>query len=132
MLVGSLSLSVLAAKIGRRPVLIGATVFFAVCMLATARVTTITELQILRFIAGLGLGAIMPNAMALAGEFSPKRKRVTLMMFGSCGFTIGAVLGGLLSSALIPTWGWQSIFFLGGAIPLVLSLLMFLQGPESR
>src|SRR5450631_4660279 len=69
MLVGSLTLSVLADKIGRRPVLIGATLFFAICMLATARVTTLMQLEILRFIAGLGLGAIMPNAMALAGEY---------------------------------------------------------------
>jgi AAHS family 4-hydroxybenzoate transporter-like MFS transporter len=131
MLVGSLSLSVLADKIGRRPVLIWSSLFFAICMLITARVTTISELLVMRFVAGLGLGAIMPNAMALAGEFSPKRKRVTLMMFVSCGFTIGAVLGGLLSAAMIPAWGWQSVFYLGGAIPLVLALLMFLQVPES-
>src|SRR5258705_3569117 len=131
MLVGSLSLSVLAAKIGRRPVLIGATVFFAVCMLATARVATITELQILRFVAGLGLGAIMPNAMALAGEFSPKRKKVTLMMLVSCGFTVGAVLGGLLSAALIPAFGWQSVFYFGGVLPLLMAVLMYFFVPES-
>jgi len=131
MLVGSLSLSVLADKIGRRPVLIGATIFFAVCMLATARVTTITELQILRFVAGLGLGAIMPNAMALAGEFSPKRKKVTLMMLVSCGFTVGAVLGGLLSAALIPAFGWQSVFYFGGVLPLLMAVLMYFYVPES-
>ncbi len=131
MLVGSLSLSVLADKIGRRPVLIGATIFFAVCMLATARVTTITELQILRFVAGLGLGAIMPNAMALAGEFSPKRKKVTLMMLVSCGFTVGAVLGGLLSAALIPAFGWQSVFYFGGVLPLLMAVLMYFFVPES-
>src|SRR5258706_14750713 len=96
MLVGSMSLSVLADKIGRRPVLIWSSLFFAICMLITARVTTISELLVMRFVAGLGLGAIMPNAMALAGEFSTKRKRVTLMMFVSCGFTVGAVLGGFL------------------------------------
>lgn len=131
MLVGSLTLSVLADKIGRRPVLIGASLFFAVMMFATAHVTTLDQLLVLRFIAGLGLGAIMPNAMALAGEFSPKRKRVTLMMWVSCGFTIGAVLGGLLSSVMIPAWGWQSVFYLGGAIPLVLSVLMYFATPES-
>lgn len=131
MLVGSLSLSVLADKIGRRPVLIWATVFFALCMLATARVTTITELQILRFVTGLGLGAIMPNAMALAGEFSPKRKKVTLMMLVSCGFTVGAVLGGLLSAALIPAFGWQSVFYVGGVFPLLMAVLMYFFVPES-
>jgi AAHS family 4-hydroxybenzoate transporter-like MFS transporter len=131
MLVGSLVLSVLADKIGRRPVLIGASLFFAIIMISTAHVTTITQLIVMRFIAGLGLGAIMPNAMALAGEFSPKRNRVTLMMWVSCGFTVGAVLGGLLSSVMIPAWGWQSVFYLGGAIPLVLSMLMYFQVPES-
>lgn len=71
MLVGSLTLSVLADKIGRRPVLIWATVFFSLCMLVTAHVTSIGQLQVIRFVTGLGLGAIMPNALALVGEFSP-------------------------------------------------------------
>src|ERR1700761_6475641 len=65
MLLGALGLSVLADRIGRRPVLIGATLFFALSMLATPFVTTIPALLTLRFIAGLGLGCIMPNAMAL-------------------------------------------------------------------
>jgi AAHS family 4-hydroxybenzoate transporter-like MFS transporter len=131
MLVGSLSLSVLADRIGRRPVLLGASVFFALCMLATSWTTTITQLQVIRFITGLGLGAIMPNAMALVGEYSPKRSRVTLMMLVSCGFTLGAVLGGLVSAALIPTFGWRSVFYLGAAIPLVMAVLMYAYVPES-
>jgi len=131
MLVGSLSLSVLADKIGRRPVLIGSSVFFGLCMLATPQVTTIAELQIIRLITGFGLGAIMPNAMALAGEFSPKRKRVTLMMLVSCGFTVGAVLGGLISATMIPAFGWQSVFYLGGAVPLLTAVLMYFHVPES-
>ena len=131
MLIGSLTLSVLADKIGRRPVLLGATVFFSVCMLYTATVTSVTELQVLRFIAGLGLGAIMPNAMALAGEFSPKRSRVTLMMLVSCGYTIGAVVGGLLSAALISAYGWRSVFWAGGIIPLIMAALMYFRMPES-
>lgn len=131
MLVGSLTLSVLADKIGRRPVLIWATVFFALCMLVTAHVTTIPQLQIIRFVTGLGLGAIMPNAMALAGEFSPKNKRVTLMMLVSCGYTVGAVLGGLLSAWMIPAWGWKSVFYLGGVFPLLMAVLMYFFVPES-
>jgi AAHS family 4-hydroxybenzoate transporter-like MFS transporter len=53
------------------------------------------------------------------------------MMLVSCGFTIGAVLGGLISAALIPAWGWQSVFIVGGIVPLALAILMFLQIPES-
>lgn len=131
MLVGSLTLSVLADKLGRRPILIGATMFFSLCMLYTATVTSLVELQVLRFITGLGLGAIMPNAMALAGEFSPKRKRVTLMMLVSCGFTLGAVLGGLASASLIAAYGWRAVFWLGGTVPLVIAALMAWRLPES-
>lgn len=131
MLVGSLTLSVLADKIGRRPVLIWATVFFAVCMLLTVYARTIAELQAIRFIGGLGLGAIMPNAMAMASEFSPKNKRVTLMMLVSCGYTIGAVLGGVLSAWLIPLWGWKSVFYVGGIFPLLMAVLMYFWMPES-
>jgi AAHS family 4-hydroxybenzoate transporter-like MFS transporter len=132
MLVGSLSLSVLADRVGRRPVLIGATLFFSLCMLATTRVTSIGELEAIRFVTGLGLGAIMPNAMALADEYSPAGRRVTLMMLVSCGFTGGAVIGGLLSAALIPAFGWQSVFYVGGAFPLIVAALMMRGVPESK
>lgn len=131
MLVGSLAFSVLADKIGRRPVLIGATLFFSVCMLVTPWASSLEQLQVLRFITGLGLGAIMPNVMALAGEYSPARRRVTLMMLVSCGFTVGAVVGGLVSAALIPAFGWRAVFYVGGLAPLAIGLLMLALLPES-
>jgi AAHS family 4-hydroxybenzoate transporter-like MFS transporter len=131
MLVGSLVLSVVADRIGRRPVLIGATLFFATAMLATGRAATLAQLEGLRFLTGLGLGAIMPNAVALAGEFSPRHRRVTLMMLVSCGLTMGAVVGGLVSALLIPLWGWPSVFYVGGLIPLAAALLMLFHLPES-
>src|SRR3954470_19480934 len=79
-LIGSLLFSMLADKIGRRPVLIGAALYFAVLTLWTARANSVTELLVIRFIAGIGLGGIMPNAMALAGEYAPTRMRFTVMM----------------------------------------------------
>lgn len=131
MLVGSLCFSVLADRIGRRPVLIAATLFFSACMLYTSTLATVEALRIVRFVTGLGLGAIMPNAMALAGEYSPRARRVTLMMLVSCGFTLGAVIGGLLSAGLIAAYGWRSVFWVGGTAPLVLAALMFWRMPES-
>lgn len=68
---GSLTLSLLADKLGCHPMLICVSMFSAMCMLATAHVTTITQLLAIRCMTGLGLGAIMPNVMAMAGEFSP-------------------------------------------------------------
>lgn len=131
MLVGSLLFSTLADKRGRRPVLLGATVFFSACMLLTAFADSIAQLIGLRFAAGLGLGCIMPNAMALAGEYTPRRTRVSIMMLVSCGYTVGGVVGGLISAALIPTFGWRSVFVVGGVIPLLISAAMWLRMPES-
>lgn len=131
MLVGSLTFSALADKVGRRPVLIFATLFFSMCMIATGFSHSIGELIGWRFAAGLGLGCIMPNAMALAGEYSPRRIRVTVMMVVSCGFTVGGVVGGLITAGLIPHVGWRAVFFVGGAIPLVLGALMWVALPES-
>ena len=130
-LIGSLLFSMLADKIGRRPVLIGATLYFSALTLLTARVTSLDQLLAIRFIGGLGLGAIMPNAVALVGEYSPKRSRVMAMLVVSNGFTIGAAVAGFIATYLIPNFGWRSVFYFGGTVPLVIGLLMFISLPES-
>ena len=53
----------------------------------------------MRFLTGLGLGGAMPNAVALTSEFSPRRRRATMVMVMFCGFSVGAALGGLLAAA---------------------------------
>jgi AAHS family 4-hydroxybenzoate transporter-like MFS transporter len=130
-LFGSLGCSMLADRFGRRPLLIGGSLYFAVMTLLTAQARTIEQMLAIRFIAGLGLGGMMPNAMALVGEYSPKKSRVVIMMIISTGFTAGAALGGLVAAWLIPAFGWRSVFYFGGMIPLVIGMLMFRYLPES-
>lgn len=131
MLVGSLVFGVLADKMGRRPVLIASTVFFGACMIVTAHSTSVQELLVLRFITGLGLGSIIPNAIAIAGEYSPAHIRVRTMMIISAGFIVGAAIDGFVSAAIIPLFGWRSVFYVGGVIPLAIAALMFFVMPES-
>jgi AAHS family 4-hydroxybenzoate transporter-like MFS transporter len=130
-LVGSIFLSMLADKIGRRPILIGSCLFFSVTTIATARAANLDQLLVIRFIAGIGLGAIMPNSMALVSEYTPRRLRVVTMMIVSNGFTLGAALGGFLASWMIPHFGWRSIFYFGGALPLAGGVVMIFMLPES-
>jgi AAHS family 4-hydroxybenzoate transporter-like MFS transporter len=130
-LLGSLVFSMVADKLGRRPVLIFATFFFSIMAIATAYAQDVTQLLWLRFIAGIGMGCIMPNATALIGEFSPKRSRVTFMMCITVGFTIGAALGGFVAAWMIPAFGWRSVFIFGGVVPLVIALAMVWGLPES-
>ena len=131
-LVGSLVFSMLADRIGRRPILIAATVFFGVMTIVAARVNAVGELLAVRFIAGIGLGCIIPNATALVGEYSPRRLRGPLMMIiGGVGFTGGAAIGGFIAAYLIPRFGWRSVLYFGGAAPLVIAVAMILWLPES-
>ncbi len=130
-LLGSFLFSMLADRIGRRPVLIVACLFFGVLTLATSQATSVNQLLAIRFIAGFGLGGIMPNAMALAGEYSPSRIRVTVMMLVSNFFNVGAAMGGFIASGLIPRFGWRSVFIFGGIVPLIIAVLMIFQLPES-
>jgi MFS transporter, AAHS family, 4-hydroxybenzoate transporter len=130
-LIGSLGFSMLADKIGRRPVLIGVTLYFSLLTFLTARVDSVNQLLMIRFLGGIGLGGIMPNAMALVGEYTPARSRVTAMMVVSNGFTLGAAFGGPIAAYLIPNYGWRGVFYFGAATPLVIAVLMFFLLPES-
>jgi MFS transporter, AAHS family, 4-hydroxybenzoate transporter len=131
LVLGSLILSMLADRIGRRPTLIVTTAALFVCCTLTGFSRTLHELMLLRFATGVALGSILPNAMALAGEYSPVRKRVSVMMLVSVGFTAGAVLSGFLCTIILPIYGWRGVFYVGGVAPLVISLLMVGFLPES-
>jgi AAHS family 4-hydroxybenzoate transporter-like MFS transporter len=131
MTLGAILMGAIADKVGRRPVLIASLLFLGAFSFATARCTALNELLVLRFFTGLSMGAIIPNAIALAGEFSPARIRVSLMMLTSSGFIIGGAVGGGLAAVLIPAYGWQSVFLVGALAPLALAVIMLLFLPES-
>jgi AAHS family 4-hydroxybenzoate transporter-like MFS transporter len=130
-LVGSLLFSMAADKIGRRPVLIGVTLCFAVLTFLTARAVNVQQMLLIRFFAGTALGGIMPNAVALVGEYSSRRRRVTVMLIVANGFTAGAAFGGFIAAWLIPRFGWRSVFYFGAAAPLVICAIMIWALPES-
>jgi AAHS family 4-hydroxybenzoate transporter-like MFS transporter len=129
-MIGSL-FSGVADKIGRRPILIGATIFFSFFTLVAGMTNSVSQLFAIRFIAGLGMGCIIPNAAALIGEYSPRRLRAAFMAVITVGFSAGAAIGGFVAAFLIPTFGWRSVFYFGGAIPLAAALVMLVSLPES-
>lgn len=131
LMLGALVFTVIGDRLGRRPVLIFGTLFYGVLSILTAQATTETQLLTFRFIGGLGLGAVVPNATALIGEYSPKHLRVTLMMAITVGFTVGAAFGGIIATWLVPDYGWQSVFYFGGIVPIAVAILMYFWLPES-
>ncbi|MEB5929192.1 MFS transporter [Acinetobacter schindleri] len=131
MAIGAFTLAPLADKLGRKPILIISMIILSLSMGATVFADNMQYLKVVRFIAGISLGAIVPNAVALAGEFSPAKIRVTSMMIISSGFILGGVLGGALASYLIPLFGWQMVFIIGAIAPFVMAMIMIFILPES-
>src|SRR5206468_12973617 len=79
-MIGSLLFGAIADYLGRRWLVIAGVLVFAVGSLATSRAASVSDLVILRFVTGLGLGGVLPNAIALTGEYSPQRRRTLLIM----------------------------------------------------
>jgi MFS transporter, AAHS family, 4-hydroxybenzoate transporter len=131
LLVGALVFGPIADKVGRRSVIMICTAIFGVMTLVTAFSTDVTELLIFRFITGIGLGGAMPNAIALTAEYCPRHRRATIVMVMFTGFSLGAFIGGLVAAFLIEDFGWRSVWYLGGAVPLVLLPLQYRSLPES-
>jgi MFS transporter, AAHS family, 4-hydroxybenzoate transporter len=131
LMVGALTSGPIADRLGRKWPVILSTLSFAAFSLITVHVATFRELIILRFLTGLGLGGAMPNVVALASEFVPRRILPTVVTLLFVGMPLGGVTCGLLSAAMIPKWGWQSVLYLGGTIPLVIAVLLIAGLPES-
>jgi len=128
---GALTFGPLADRIGRRTIIIFSTLAFGLGALGTVFAADATTLLVIRFLTGLGLGGAMPNAIALTSEFNPRRRRATMVMIMFCGFSVGAALGGLLAAAMIPHYGWRSVFLVGGIAPLIMVPILILRLPES-
>ncbi|WP_427306093.1 MFS transporter [Cupriavidus sp. H39] len=121
----------LADRIGRRRVLILSVLWFGAASAASAAAPGIGWLIVLRFLTGLGLGGAMPNAITLTAEFSPSRRRGTLLTVMFCGFSLGSALGGVVTAYLIEHAGWRGVLALGGVLPLALVPVLALALPES-
>ncbi|MGE8163760.1 MFS transporter [Paraburkholderia sp. NPDC080076] len=129
--VGALLAGPLADRFGRKAVLVLSVAFFGAWSLIGAHAHTIGALTVYRLLAGLGLGASLPNAITLMSEYAPARLRGIVVNAIVCGFSCGLVVGGVASSWLIPHAGWSSVLTAGGVGPLVLALLLFFLLPES-
>ncbi len=130
MAIGAFIAGPLADKIGRKPVLIVSVLVFGLCTLGCAWSNSIGMLTLLRFLTGLGLGGAMPSSGTLLSEYTPVRYRSLLVNTMYCGFPLGAAAGGFIAAGLIPSYGWSSVFYIGGILPILLCFAL-LTLPES-
>jgi MFS transporter, AAHS family, 4-hydroxybenzoate transporter len=130
-LLGVLTAGPLGDRVGRKRLVIGCTLLFATFTLLTAWVQSFDELLALRFMTGLGLGGLAPNAVALTSEFAPRRLRAAFVSLQWSALPLGGVGIGLLGSVLITRLGWQSLFLIGSIVPFLLVIVLIFALPES-
>jgi AAHS family 4-hydroxybenzoate transporter-like MFS transporter len=130
-MLGAMFLAPLADRVGRRTVIVYSCVAFGVLTLLTPVVDSLLPLTVLRFFTGLGLGAALPNAIGLASEYAPHKRRALAVMFVGSGISLGAIGAGMATARLVEPYGWRAIFILGGILPLVLAVLLARALPES-
>ena len=130
MMFGAMFFGSLADKIGRKKVIMICIVLFSGLTFAGGFASNPAEFAILRFLAGLGIGGVMPNLVALTSEYAPQKMRSTLVTTMFSGYAVGGVMAALLGSWFTPSFGWQIMFFIAG-IPLFLLPVIWKFLPES-
>lgn len=130
MMFGAILFGTLADRIGRKNVIAITFLFFSLFTLLCGFAETPTMFSTFRFLAGLGLGGIMPNVIALLTDYAPKTMRSMIVSIVLCGYSVGGILAPLFGIFLMPKFGWESIFWFAG-LPLVILPIMYKQLPET-
>lgn len=130
MMIGAIVFGSLADRFGRRKVLTLSIVMFSVATVLCGFAGDPTLFSLCRFIAGLGIGGILPSVIAMLTDYAPRGKASTLVGILMCAFSVGGILAPLVAMNLIPAFGWQSVYWVA-AIPLALLPLMVRYFPDS-
>ena len=131
MAIGSLSAGIFSDKVGRKPVLIASIFLFGSSTFLIGFAPDVTTIAIIRFFAGLGIGAALPAATILTAEVIPFRFRTMAVTTAIVCYPLGGMLAGLAASQILPSAGWRVFFFIGGALPIVYAFILIFMMRES-
>jgi AAHS family 4-hydroxybenzoate transporter-like MFS transporter len=118
-------------RFGRKAALVGANLWFGVFTLIAAFSTNLGQLFWLRLLAGLGIGGIIPNVVAINVESAPRKLRATLALIAVGCVPIGGAIPGFVAAVLVPQYGWPILFLIGGVVPIAIALAAMVGLPES-
>lgn len=130
-LLGGLLFGFIGDRIGRRRAIVAAVGLFGLFTLLLAAADRTSEFLLARFIGGIALGGTLPLIWALNVEYVPTRYRATVVTLIMLGYGLGVCVAGPLSIGLIPRYGWQSVFVVGGIASLAAAVLVWHKLPES-
>jgi MFS transporter, AAHS family, 4-hydroxybenzoate transporter len=116
---------------GRKKAIIISCLVFGGFTLAGAWAGSLDAMWYLRFLAGIGIGGLLPNLIALNAEFAPRRRRATMIILMFTGITFGGGVPGAVAAWLVPHYGWPILFVIGGVAPIAMALIAAVALPES-
>jgi benzoate transport len=132
MAAGSVLIGNVADRIGRRPTILACLIVMAAGMFLAATASGVAALSMTRLLTGLGIGGMISSTSALVAEFSNDRRRGLNVALNIAGYSTGAILGGVLASALLAATGdWRTVFVLGGVMTAIALPITFWLLPES-
>ena len=118
-------------RYGRKAALVGSNLLFGIFTFAAAYATNLHEMFWLRLLAGLGIGGVIPNVVAINAESAPRHLRATLAIIAVGFVPIGGAIPGFVTATLVPTYGWPILFKIGGIVPIVIGIAGLFGLPES-
>ena len=131
MLIGALVIGTVTDLVGRRRIMLACIAWFSTAMIWAALATSPEMFGLARFVAGLGLGGVVPTAIALTVEYAHPRHRSTTNAVMFSGYSIGGMLAALSALWVIPELGWRAMFLVGGVLGFVLLPVAWRLLPES-
>lgn len=131
MAIGALVLGPFADRYGRRKILILSLSLNTLGLLLSATAGSAVQLGLWRVVTGLGIGGILASITVIVSEYSNNRYRGMAISIYTAGYALGATLGGMGATQLIPAFGWRSVFLVGGLLTLAAIALTAALLPES-
>jgi len=130
-LVGALLAGSVGDILGRRKVMLFAYAWFSIGMGVTALMSSANLFGLMRFVTGLGVGALVATTGAIVSEYAPPGKKNLCNAITYSGVPMGSLLAALLAIILLEAIGWRGMFWIG-ALPIITLLpLAFIKMPES-
>jgi MFS transporter, AAHS family, benzoate transport protein len=130
MMLGAVFLGTVADRIGRVPAIVICLLLFSVFTAAAGLTRDPLMFGAARFLAGLGIGGVMPNVVAQMTEYSPRKMRSTMVTLMFSGYSVGGMLAALIGKGMIEQYGWPSVFLAAG-VPAILAPVIWRRMPES-
>jgi MFS transporter, AAHS family, 4-hydroxybenzoate transporter len=118
-------------RFGRKAALVGSNLLFGIFTFTAAYSTNLDQMFWLRLLAGLGIGGVIPNVVAINAESAPRHLRATLAIIAVGCVPIGGAIPGFVTAAFVPHYGWPILFLIGGVVPIVVGVAAIFGLPES-